>query len=69
MNTILYVIALIPLKWPLLPRGSHIVSFFSAQAEIQFRLHENFSDFLARLAGQKIFSPGLIAPRAESLSM
>ena len=40
MNTILYFIALIPLKSPLLPSGSHIVSCFSAQAEIPFRLHE-----------------------------
>ena len=43
MNTILYFIALIPLKSLLLPSGSHIVSRFSARAEIPFRLHENFS--------------------------
>ena len=49
MNTILYFIALIPLKSLLLPRGSHIVSCFSARAEILFRLHEIFSVFLARL--------------------
>ena len=28
-------------------------SFFSARAEIPFRLHETFSDFQARLAGLK----------------
>ena len=68
--------SLIPLKLLLLPNDSHIVSFFSARDEILFRLHDNFSDFLARLAGLKtlarfarIISPGLIAPRAESLSM
>ena len=43
MNTILYLIALIPLKSLLLPSGSHIVSCFSARAEIPFRLHEIFS--------------------------
>ena len=40
--------SLIPLKSLLLPSGSHIVSCFSAQAEIPFRLHEIFSLFLAR---------------------
>ena len=43
--------SLIPLKSLLLPNDSHIVSFFSARDEILFRLHDNFSDFLARLAG------------------
>ena len=56
MNTILYFIALIPLKSLLLPSGSHIVSCFSARAEIPFRLHEIFSDFLARLPGLKILA-------------
>ena len=56
MNTILYYIALIPLKSLLLPSGSHIVSCFSAPAEIPFRLHEIFSDFLARLPGLKILA-------------
>ena len=46
MNTILYFIALIPLKSLLLHSGSHIVSCFSARAEIPFRLHEIFSVFL-----------------------
>ena len=36
MNTILYFVALIPLKSLLLPSGSHIVSCFSALAEIPF---------------------------------
>ena len=49
-NMILSFIALIPLKSLLLPSGSHIVSCFSARAEIPFRLHETFSDFLARFA-------------------
>ena len=72
MGTILYFIASIPLKPLLLPSGSHIVSCFSARAEIPFRLHEIFSDFLAHLPGAKrarIFSQGWIALRAESLSM
>ena len=43
MNTILYFIALIPLKSLLLPSGSHIISCFFARAEIPFRLHEIFS--------------------------
>ena len=43
MNTILYFIALIPLKSFRLPSGSHIVSSFSARAGISFRLHEIFS--------------------------
>ena len=43
MNTILYCIALIPLKSHLLPSGSHIFSCFSARAKIPFRLHEIFS--------------------------
>ena len=47
-NKILSFIALIPLKSLLLPSGSHIVSCFSARAEIPFRLHEIFSVFLAR---------------------
>ena len=62
MNEILSFIALIPLKSLLLPSGSHIVSCFSARAEIPFRLHEIFSDFLAHLAGLKIWAelhPGL----------
>ena len=65
MNTILYFIALVPLKSLRLPSGSHIVSYFSARAKIPFLLHEIFSDFLARLAGLKIlarfedFQPGL----------
>ena len=69
MNTILYFIALIPLKSLLLHSGSHIVSCFSARAEIPFRLNEIFSVFLANLAWAKnpslvwanqarIFSPG-----------
>ena len=56
MNTILYFIVLIPLKSLLLqplPSGSHIVSCFSARAEVPFRLHEIFSVFLARLPGLK----------------
>ena len=56
MNMILYFIALIPLKSLLLPRGSYIVSCFSARAEIPFRLDEIFSDFLARLPGLKILA-------------
>ena len=56
MNTILYFIALIPLKSLLLSSGSHIVSYFSDRAEISFRLHGIFSDFLARLAGLKILA-------------
>ena len=56
MNIILYFIALIPLKSPLLPSGTHIVSCFSARAEIPFRLHEIFSVFLARLPGLKILA-------------
>ena len=60
MNKILYFIALIPLKSLLLPSGSHIVSCFSARAEIPFRLHEIFSDFLARLSKPGWdFQPGL----------
>ena len=68
-NKILSFFALIPLKSLLLPSGSHIVSCFSARAEIPFQLQEIFSDFLARLAGLKIlarfdrariFSPGWI---------
>ena len=69
MNTILYFIALIPLKSLLLPSGSHIVSCFSARAEIPFRLHEIFSargaiqpglKILARFdqTAARIFSPG-----------
>ena len=79
MNTIPFFIALIPLKSLLFPSGSHIVSCFrfSGGVEIPFRLHEIFSVFLARLPGLKwanratnrIFSPGWIAPQAESLSM
>ena len=67
-NKILSFITLIPLKSLPLPSGSHIVSCFSAQAEIPFQLHESFSHYLARLAGLKIlarfaktgaqFSPG-----------
>ena len=56
MNKILSFIALIRLKSLLLPSGSHIVSCFSARAEIPFRLHEVFSDFLARLVGLKILA-------------
>ena len=56
MNTILYFIALIPLKSLLLPSGSHTVSCFSARAEIPFRIHEIFSVFLARLSGLKILA-------------
>ena len=36
MNTILYFIALIPLKSLLLPSGCHIVSCFSARAGFRF---------------------------------
>ena len=56
VNKILSFIVLIPLKLLLLPSGSHIVSCFSARPEILFRLHENFSYFLARLAGLKILA-------------
>ena len=55
-NKILSFFALIPLKSLLLPSGNHIVSCFSARAEIPFRLHEFFSDFLACLAGLKILA-------------
>ena len=48
MNKILCFIALISLKSLLLPSGSHIVSCFSAWAEIPHWLHETFSDFQAR---------------------
>ena len=60
MNTILYFIALIPLKSLLLPSGSHIVSCFSARAEIPFRLHESFFGFSGPVAENRarIFSPG-----------
>ena len=72
MNKIPSFIALTPLKSLLLPSA--------ARAEIPSRLHEIFSDFLARLAGPKIlvrfaknrariFSPGLIAPRDKYVSM
>ena len=43
MNRILYFIASIPLKSLLLSSGSHIVSCFSARAEIPFRLQGIFS--------------------------
>ena len=57
MNTILYFIALIPLKSLLLPSGSHIVSCFSsARAEIPFRLHEIFSARAAIQPGLKILA-------------
>ena len=56
MTKILSFIALIPLKSLLLPSGSHIVSCFSARAEISFRLHKIFSDCLARLPGLKILA-------------
>ena len=74
MNNILCFITLIPLKWLLLPSGSHIVSCFSTRAEIPFRLHEIFSDFQARLAGLKILArferTGLgFSARAESLRL
>ena len=58
MNKILYFIALIPLKSLLLPSGSHIVSCFSARAE-NMRFFQPGAQF----------SPGWIAPRAESLPM
>ena len=45
MNKILSIIGLIPLKSLLLPSGNHIVSCFSARAEILFRLHEIFFRF------------------------
>ena len=45
MNTILCFIALVALKSLLLPSGSHIVSCFSARAEIPFQLHEIFLIF------------------------
>ena len=48
-------------KMLLLPSGSHIVSCFSAWAEIPFRLNEMFSDFLACLAGLKILATGRTA--------
>ena len=63
MNTILYFIAYIPLKSLLLPSGSHTFFLLFSRAEIPFRLHEVFSDFLARLA-ELGFSAW-----AESLSM
>ena len=71
MNTILYFIALIPLKSLLLPSGSHIVSYFSARAEIPFRLHETFSARGAIQPGLKILArfdqTGLgFSARAES---
>ena len=74
MNTILYFIALILLKSLLLPRGSHIVSCFSARAEIAFRLHEIFSARGAIQPGLKILTrfdqTGLgFSARAKSLSM
>ena len=56
MNTILYFIALIPLKSLLLPSG-----YFSARAEIPFRLHEIFSALGAIQPGLKIL-PGLTKP-------
>ena len=56
MNTILYFIALIPLKSLLLPSGSHIVSCFSALSEIPFRLHEIFSARGAIQPGLKILA-------------
>ena len=56
VNKILPFVALIQLKSLLLPSGSHIVSCFSARAGVQFRLHEIFPDFLARLAGLKILA-------------
>ena len=59
MNTIFYVIALIPLKLLLLPSSSDC-SCFSAQAEILFWLH----DFLAHLSQAE--NPSLVwASQAE----
>ena len=49
MNMILYFIALIPLKWLMLPSGSHIISCFSARAENPSPLRPNRA---------RIFSPG-----------
>ena len=48
MNTIIYFITLIPLKLLVLPSGSHIVSCFSARAEIPFRLQQTGLGFSAR---------------------
>ena len=52
----------------------HVQAHYSARAEITFRLHERFSDFLARLPGLKILArfeqTGLgFSAQAESLSM
>ena len=71
MQTILYFIALIPLKSLLLPSDSHIVSCFSAWVEIPFRLHEIFSARGAIQPGLKILTrfdqTGLgFSARAES---
>ena len=80
MNTILYFIALIPLKSRLLPSSSHIVSCFLGRAEIPFRLHEIFSAWdaiqpvlkiLARFdqTGLPFSARAEVHPRAEFLSM
>ena len=45
-----------PLKSLLLRSGSHLVSSFSARAEIPFRLNGIVSDFSARLPGLKILA-------------
>ena len=58
MNPILYFIALIPLKTLLLPSGSHIVSCFSARAEIPFRLLHVTWDFF-RFSARVELRPGL----------
>ena len=56
MNTILHFIALIPLKLLRLRSSSHIVSCFSARAEIPFRLHEIFSAWGTIQSGLKILA-------------
>ena len=53
IRTILYFIALIPLKLLLLPRGSHIVSCFSAWAEFRFNYMRFFLIFWLVYPGWK----------------
>ena len=53
IRTILYFIALIPLKLLLLPRGSHIVSCFSARAEFRFNYMRFFLIFWLVYPGWK----------------
>ena len=58
MNKILCFIALNPLKSLLLRSGSHIVSRFSARAEIPFLLHEIFFRFSGPFGRAENPSPG-----------